>query len=214
MRYVAAAFAAIFLGALAPIAIAQTPAATPTTSAPPAFNMADLLRVRGVVTAISATQVVVRAADGTSQTIALTPGWMTTVARPVPASSIRPGDFVATANTNVTDTSGQSTELRVFPAGVRGGEGSRPMGEGVTMTNGDVAQVTDNANGRELVVRYAGGERHIQLNSNIVVVGQTRGPQDLVHVGAPAQVIARRMDGVWTANSIVIGENGAAPPGR
>src|SRR3954470_24311533 len=57
--------------------------------------------------------------DGKTVTVAMTPGWAVVIAKPLPAASIKPGDFVATANRDDGLDSGTSTELRILNPGYR-----------------------------------------------------------------------------------------------
>lgn len=179
-------------------ALAQTQTAT-TQAAAAANPVSSWVRVSGTVTALSGTQLSVRAADGTSTRLGFAPDWQLVVGHPISASDIHVGDFVATANANVDDDSGRSFELRVFPPGIHLGEGSRPMADGDTMTNGAVSEVTDVNGARQMVVRYPGGQRTITLASNITVVGQRIADHGALAVGWNVFVLAHP------------GENGAAP---
>ncbi len=92
--------------------------------------------------------------------------------RPVDIEAIKPGSFVATANTDIDANTGKSIELRVFEPGNKLGEGSRPMPQpNTTMTNATVQTVTKGAQGRELVVSYPGGTRHIIVPPDVQVIG-------------------------------------------
>lgn len=198
----------------APLQRSQAPA-PPAPAATAAPSTAAYQWFRGEATAVSATSVTVRAADGASTTIALAPDWMLVIGRVIQASDIKVGDFVATANTITADNAGRSVELRVFPAGVRLGEGSRPMADGNNMTNGTVGEVVDTTDGRVMVVRYPGGERHITLPRDVSVVGQRVGEQSDLQQGWNVRVLARAdANGVLTSSYIYTGENGAPAPGR
>ena len=194
MRFALIALAA---AALAAPALAQT--ATQAAPAQASTPTSSWVRASGTVTAVSATALTVRAADGTSTTVGFAPGWNLVVGHPISASDIHVGDFVATANSNVDDHSGRSVELRVFPPGIHLGEGSRPMADGNTMTNGTVGTVTDVSGGRQMVVSYPGGQRTITLPSNITVVGQRIADHSELVVGWNVFVLANP------------GENGAPP---
>jgi len=193
MRFVLMALAATVLAAPG---LAQT---ATTQAAPAATAPSSWTRISGTVTAVNATQLTVRAADGTSSTVGFAPGWNLVVGHPISASDIHAGDFVATANANVGDNSGRSVELRVFPPGIHLGEGSRPMADGNTMTNGTVGEVTNVGDGRQMVVRFPGGERTITLPSSITVVGQRVADHSELVVGWNVFVLANP------------GENGAPP---
>ena len=197
-------------------ALCATPALAQSQTAAPAAQATQPTRVRvtGTVTAVNATQMTVRAADGTSTTMGFAPGWLLVIGHPIAASDIHVGDFVATANSNVDDRSGRSVELRVFPPGVHLGEGSRPMADGNTMTNGTVGTVTDVSGGRQMVVSYPGGQRTITLPSDIVVVGQHLGDHAQLAAGWTVFVFANAGENGAPPQAFYVytGENGAAPP--
>ncbi|MFZ2029770.1 MAG: hypothetical protein WAU68_05650 [Vitreimonas sp.] len=202
------------LMALAAAALA-TPALAQTQTAPAqAAATASWTRVAGTVTAVSATQLTVQAADGTASTVGFAPGWLLVIGHPIAASDIHVGDFVATANANIDDTSGRSVELRVFPPGVHLAEGSRPMADGNTMTNGTVGEVTNVSGGRQMIVRYQGGQRTITLPSNIVVVGQHLAEHSALAVGWNVRVLANPGENGAPPAAFYVysGENGVAPP--
>jgi len=207
MRFALMALAA---AALAAPALAQTA----TTTAAPAQAPASYTRLSGTVTTVSATALTVRAADGSSSTVGFAPGWLLVIGKPIAASDIHVGDFVATANSNVDDNSGRSVELRVFPPGVHLGEGSRPMADGNTMTNGTVGTVTDVSGGRQMVVSYPGGQRTITLPSTITVVGQHLAEHSQLAAGWNVRVLANPGENGGPAQAFYVysGENGAAPP--
>jgi hypothetical protein len=208
MRFALLALAAALCAAPA-LAQSQTTAPAAQAQAAP-----TRIRVTGTVTAVSATQLTVRAADGTSTTMGFAPGWLLVVGHPIAASDIHVGDFVATANANVDDTSGRSVELRVFPPGVHLGEGSRPMADGNTMTNGTVGTVTDVSGGRQMVVSFPGGQRTITLPADITVVGQHLAEHSQLAVGWTVFLFANAGENGAPPQAFYIytGENGAAPP--
>lgn len=209
MRFALMALAAALCAAPA---LAQSQTAAPAAQAQAA--QPTRVHVMGTVTAVSATQMTVRTADGTSATMGFTPGWLLVIGHPIAASDIHVGDFVATANSNVDDSSGRSVELRVFPPGVHLGEGSRPMADGNTMTNGTVGTVTDVSGGRQMVVSYAGGQRTITLPSNVTVIGQHLADHAQLAVGWNVFVFANAGENGAPPQAFYVysGENGAAPP--
>lgn len=212
MRWILAA--ALLALALPASAMAQTTTTTTTTTT--TRGPSSVSRLLGEVTALSATQITIRADDGHSTTLPLSSDYLLIIGHQIQASDIKPGDFVATANTNEGDNAGRSVELRVFPPGLKMGEGSYPMdAPNVTMTNATVAEVTDVAGGRALTVRYPGGERHITLPADIVVVGQRQAEHAELQTGAHVRIFARPdAHGALTAIYVYTGEHGAAPPGR
>src|SRR5690349_14607725 len=102
MRFAVLALAAELCAAPA---VAQSQTAAPAAQAQTA--QPTRVRVTGTVTAVSGTQMIVRAADGTSTTMNFAPGWLLVIGHPIAASDIHVGDFVATENVIVDDHSGR-----------------------------------------------------------------------------------------------------------
>ena len=159
--------------------------ATPAQAAPPA-------RFKGTLLAIDGALLTIKGEDGSTTNITVAKDAWIVKGRPIKASDIKPGDFVATANVNNPDGTGTSTELRVFPSGLRLGEGSYPMDEpNTTMTNATVAEVTSVGEDRQLTVTYGASEangtpagaRTIKLPANVQVVQWYRVTLKDLHTG-------------------------------
>ena len=161
----------------------------------------------GKVTSASATELVIASQD-TPVSFVLSPSTVIMVAHKGSLADIKPGGFLGTTNVPSADGAGESTEVHIFPPGVKMGEGDRPMGaanaapatsrmtngtvsaaapEGGAatsrMTNGDVGQVSGGAKGVEMDVDYAGGKRHIVVPPNTPVMVMTRGGAGLLKPG-------------------------------
>jgi hypothetical protein len=162
--------------AVAPVLAFAQPAAP---ARPPAFT-----RYAGTVTAVAPDHLTIKAQDGQTSDVPLSPTWTAVATRQVDIESIKPGSFVATANTNIDATTGKSIELRIFEPGNKGGEGSFPMQQpNTTMTNATVQTVTKGAQGRELVVAYPGGTRHIIVPPDMQVIGNFPIDRDTIKPG-------------------------------
>ena len=162
--------------AAAPVLALAQPA---PTGAPPAFT-----RYAGTVTAVAADHLTIKTQDGKASDVPLSPTWTAVATRPVDIEAIKPGSFVATANTDIDANTGKSIELRVFEPGNKGGEGSFPMQQpNTTMTNATVQTVTKGAQGRELVVAYPGGTRHIIVPADVQVIGNFPIDRDSIKPG-------------------------------
>lgn len=176
----------------------------------------SITRVEGEIVSVGETDLTVRGADGKETTIPLPQDGRIFVSRVIPASTIKPGDFVATTNLNLSDNSGRAVELRVYPArsGTASQAASYPMAQpNTTMTNAPVAEVSDNSDGRTLTVRYPGGERTIILPSDVHVLGQTSLDKAALQPGWKVNAILRPgPDGALVTIQLLTGENGAAPP--
>jgi hypothetical protein len=168
----AALLAPAAAASLATVAMAQAPAAA-------------TVRVTGVITAVSPTSITVKAADGATTALALSKTYTVVVARPIDITKIKPGAYVATANTNIDAGSGKSIELRMYDPANRGAEFSRPMAQAnTTMTNGTVQTVTKGAGGRELNVYTPAGTRKIVVPPDVKVIGNFQGSPADLKVGA------------------------------
>lgn len=138
-------------------------------------------RLMGALTAVSPTQVTIKPANGAAATVALSSTAQVIVARPINVATIKPGAYVATANTNIDDKSGKSVELRMYGPNQRGANFSRPMNQpNTTMTNGTVESVKKGKDGWELSVYIPGGTRKIIIPNDVKVIGNFEGtPKDL-----------------------------------
>lgn len=152
-----------------------------------------IIRIGGVVTAVAPNSVTVRGPDGKVTVLPLALTWTVVKTRPVDIEAIKPGSFVATANTNIDAGSGKSIELRMFEPGSHLGEGSRPMAQAnTTMTNGTVQTVKKGSGGRELDVSYPGGVRHIVVPPDVQVIGSFPADRSEVKPGVTISAIAAK----------------------
>ena len=173
------------------------------------------LPLRGVVSKLEATRIVVKPKGGKPVTVDLTPDWAVQVTKPIAITEIREGSFIGTSEIPQADGTGRSLEVHVFPPGVKVGEGHYAwnLRKGSMMTNGTVGKVTVGAKGRELQVSYPTGQRKIVVPAKVPVVQITNGSRPLVKVGVPVFMVAfPKPGGGLITGSIAVGEKGAAPP--
>jgi|SRR5215217_4884227 len=172
--------------------------------------------VRGVVSAITATQITVKPATGKPVVVALTPDWAVQVTKPINVSAIVPGSFVGTAEIPGKNGVGRSLEVHVFPPGVKIGEGHYrwDLKKGSMMTNGTVGKVTAGAKGRELEISYPTGKRKVVVPPNVPVVQIVNGEKSLIKPGAKVFLVAfpNPAGGGLVTGAVAVGVNGAAPP--
>lgn len=206
-RLFACLLAAIGAAAFALPAAAQAPAGPPS---PPT-------QVRGAVQALDGNTLTVAQASGPAAVV-LADNWTVTVLKRIDVSAIQPGSFIGTTNKDNPDGTGTSTEIHVFPPGVRGGEGHYPMpGQDAMMTNGDVTTTVASAKGQQIDIKYNGrggsGVRHVVVPPGTPVVQFTPGDRSVIKPGAQVVIFAfKGPDGVLHAMGVITGENGAAPP--
>ena len=180
---------------------ASTPASSEApASAIPASAPVQPTLTPGVVSAASATSLTITN-QGAPATYALTPSTNIMVTHKGTLADIKPGTFLGTTNVSAADGTGSSTEVHIFPPGVKMGEGDRPMpaaaGSGATrmtngtvsaaspggrtrMTNGAAGNVSTGVQGVQMDVAYEGGTRHI------VVTPAT--PISVMSSGTPAML--------------------------
>ncbi len=192
-----------------PLAVAQ-PAGTSPATAPNAR-----LRISGTLTEISSDTLKLRDATGQEMSLGVAPNISVVATRPVAKNSIKPGDFVASANLGQDEGTGRSIEMRLFEPGSHAGEGNRPMTQpgaapGQMMTNATVTRVAHTRAGLELDVQYPGGVRHLIVPPDVNIVGFYPINPATLKAGTAVTVIASRgADGTLVANRVQV----AAPSG-
>ena len=198
-------------GALAgALAVAAVATAQPAPQAPPA-------PVRGAVQSLDGLTLTVSQASGPA-VVMLDANWTVTVLKKIDVGAIQPGSFIGTTNKDNPDGSGTSTEIHVFPPGLRLGEGHYPMpGQNAMMTNGDVTTIVAGAKGQEIDIQYNGrggsGVRHVVVPPGTPIVLFAPGDRSVIKPGAQILTFAAKgADGALHAAQILTGENGAAPP--
>ena len=177
----------------------------PASSAAPASEAAAEVQPQfagGVVNSLEGQTLTVMA-QGAPTTYQLTPATTVMVTHKGSLADIKAGSFLGTTNVPSADGSGSSTEVHIFPPGVKMGEGDRPMGPAPAggqatrmtngtvsaaspaagaqrMTNGAAGNVSSTAQGVQMDVAYQGGTRHIVVTPatpiNVLAAGK---PADL-----------------------------------
>lgn len=162
-------------------------------------------RAQGVVSAVSEDSLTLKAADGTSTTVALMPTRRVTVTAPIAVDQIVPGSYVATANTSQADGTGVSVEIRVYPPDSPRFDLNRAMdASGQTMmTNGKVAKAVSSDGGRLLTVDYGTGTRQIRVPPAVGVISNTPGDPAMVKVGVKLSIVTLPAAGERPAAQII-----------
>ena len=186
----------------APVASSAAPA-----SAAPAEVQPKL--TPGTVSAVAGTTLTILN-QGAPASFQLTPDTVIMIAHKGSVADIKAGDFLGTTNVPTADGTGQSTEVHIFPPGVKMGEGDRPMGPapsgdtqrmtngtvstaapadgGSRMTNGSVGAVASGAKGVQMDVAYAGGHRVIVVPPTTSVMVMNSGTPALLKPGSSVLV--------------------------
>jgi hypothetical protein len=175
-------------------------------------------QVRGQVQSLEGNVLTVKAAAGATEVV-MDGAWAVNVLKTIDVAQIQPGSFIGTTNVDKADGAGQSTEIHVFPPGVRAGEGHYPWqgAPGSMMTNGDVTMVVASAKGREMDIKYNGqggsGVRHVVVPPGTPIVTFSPGDRTMLKPGWNVLIFAfKGPDGKLHAQGVTTGENGVAPP--
>lgn len=178
----------------------------------PALAQAPV-RLNGTIAAVGPDRLEVKTDDGT-KSVALPGNVRIGAVKDRTLESIKPGEFVASAALRGRDGKLHAQELRIFPEALRGsGEGHRPMsGPEQSMTNATVDGVAEASGGRDLHVRYPGGEQTIEVAPDVRVVELIVGDRSLLVPGAAVTIRATRNAGELTAVSIQAEKDGVKPP--
>ena len=183
------------------------PASEAAASGAPASSAAEVQPqlTPGTVSAVSGTTLTILN-QGAPVSFQLSPATVIMIAHKGTVADIKAGDFLGTTNVPSADGTGQSTEVHIFPPGVKMGEGDRPMGTaptgaatrmtngtvstaapaegGTRMTNGSVGTVAAGAQGVQMDVAYAGGHRAIVVPPNTSVMVMSSATPDQLKPGA------------------------------
>jgi hypothetical protein len=197
---ITAMFKSLFLSA-AFLTLSVTALAQQGPQAPP-------VGFSGALVEYSDTSVTLKDKDGKVVTVGMTPGWFVSSPKKITADVVKPGDFVATANTNVDANTGKSTELRVMEPNYRPEEGTHLM-EGrpnTSMTHGTVKKTTKGSAGLELDVAYSnGGSRRIIVPPEINVTGYDVYDRSVLKPGMNVSAVTRKSaDGVLRGGRLTI----------
>jgi hypothetical protein len=186
---------------------AAAPSAAPAAPAAAANVQPQL--TPGSVQSASASQLTIVTPNGGSASFQLSPGTVIMVAHKGSVADIKAGSFLGTTNVPSADGTGQSTEVHIFPPGVKMGEGDRPMGpppasggqasrmtngtvssaasaagaSNTRMTNGSVSTAQTSSAGVQMDVAYEGGHRQITVPANTPVMVMSSGTPDMLKPG-------------------------------
>ena len=161
--------------------------------------------VSGAYIASTETQVGLKVANGETN-VALNRGWTVSVQRDTTADAIKPGDFIASTQTDVDANSGKSTELRIFEPGYQPEIGTHAMpNPNTSITHGTVTKSTKTKAGQQLVVTYPGGSRNILVPPGVKVTAYDLRDRSALKPGDWVGAVTRRgPDDVFRAGRLVL----------
>lgn len=148
--------------------------------------------VSGTVEMINTTSIAVMNDENrTVETFMLAPDMLVLQNKTATLTDIKPDDFVASAAVKGVDGKLHSTELRIFPAAMRGvGEGQRPMNDArdQTMTNATVTGTAIVNGSNSIKVKFKGGESELMLDPGVPITRIDVADEGLLKSGAKVRV--------------------------
>lgn len=177
---------------------------------------AEAVRVRGSIVGFNDDVLTVKTREGRTIEIALPKGSALSGVARAAVTDIKPGDYVGIASLPTDDGGNGALEVVIFPAALKGtGEGSYSwdLEPDSSMTNATVADAVTDVDGRTVTVSYHGNEKTFAIPESTPVVTLTSATEADLKPGA-AVFINGEKDGAGaiTAQRVVVGNNGVAPP--
>jgi hypothetical protein len=159
---------------------APVPSDTTSAQAAPAAAADTSAIVRGAVTSVSATVLVIKTDTGTV-TVNVVQPFQVYASEPGRLADVKDNSFIGVTTVKQPDGAEKATEIHIFAEALRGlGEGSHMMtedtsGGGHRMTNGAVSASrmsngnVASTNGSTYVVQYPGGSQQVTVPANTPV---------------------------------------------
>ncbi len=173
------------------------------------------VRIRGTVEKVDGNTVVLKAVDGTEQTLTLTPKALIVGVVKASLADIKPGSFVGSAAMPQPDGSQKALEVHIFAESQRGtGEGHRPYTiPNSTMTNGTVGDMVTATGEGTLTVKYKDGEKKIVVGPTVPIVRCEIGDRGELKPGVHVTALnaVRKPDGSIEAPRLNVGRDGFVP---
>jgi hypothetical protein len=199
------------IGTLAGIAFAAAFAVTASAQQPPTQRLA------GTIEKVTGNAVLVKAKDGSEQTVLLADKALIVGVTKASLADIKEGSYIGSGAVPQADGSQKAVEVHIFAESQRGtGDGHRdgwPGAPNGTMTNGEAGNPVTGVDGLSLMVKYKGGEKKIVVSPTTPIVQYQVSDMSVVKPGAAFSVVAatKKPDGSFETNRINVGINGAVP---
>ncbi len=176
----------------------------------------ETVRVRGVIDKVDGPVVTVKASDGKEATLRLADNVTVFGLSKGTMADIKTGDFIGVGAMPQEDGTQRAIQVTIFPEALRGtGEGFRPWDRAPssTMTNATVETTVSGVTGRELLVKYRGGEQKIVVPPDAAIIRFAPATRDDLKAGAAISVnnALRQPDGSLSAARVSVGRDGFVP---
>ena len=174
------------------------------------------VRVRGTVVSLEGSKLVVHPKEGSDVTVNLADNFAALAVVKSSMTDIKEGTFVGTATVTQPDTTLRSLEIVIFADDLKGtGEGHYPwdLGSKSMMTNATVVNAVKSVDGQKITVTYKGGEKKIDVPTNVPVVAVMKGNKSEIGAGVAVFVpTEKQTDGSLRGGAILYGKDGVIPP--
>ena len=176
------------------------------------------LHLRGEITSITDSQLVVKSSDGLTTTVQLTDKLHIHDVSRTNLSAVKENSYIGVAATPAGVGKVKALGVMVFPEGARGlNEGHFPwdLQKESTMTNATVVtvKVLKKRNGAEIEVRYGDKTQAVIIDDTTIFGQFVPGQRNLLVNGAKVLIFASQPEGAQpTANVVMVGKDGFLPP--
>jgi len=174
-------------------------------------------RIRGIVEQVDGNTLTVKARSGELMKVKVPDNVVVVGITKASIADIGSGKFIGTTTVGERDGALVALEVHIFPEAMRGtGEGHRDwdLRPESKMTNANVAEIKNMADGRVMTIQYKGGEKKVLVTPRTAVVNFEPATRADLKPGAPVFINAaeRQADGSYTAPRVNVGLHGQIPP--
>lgn len=173
------------------------------------------VRIRGTVDKLDGKQLIVKARDGQTQTVALSDDARVIALAKKSVADFKPGDTVASTGIKDKDGKLHAIEVRILPQPFADGgrQFAWDLQPDSVMTNATVGTITKTADGAVFHVTFKGGEADYTVGPDTAVLGNA--PADLAALSPGVAVVAfatKAEDGKATSRVVFVEKDGVKPP--
>ena len=175
------------------------------------------VRVRGEITKVDGTTLLVKMRDGQNVTVKLAQPPRIAAMLKASLADIKNGSFIGVSAMPQPDGTQKAYAVHIFMdaqkgvvADRHGPWDSRP---GSTMTNANVASTVSGNDGQNLLVKYKDGEKKIVVPPDAVILAYAVGDKNELKPGAHVAIIRamKKPDDSLEANRVNVGRGGVVP---
>ncbi|HJV95008.1 MAG TPA: hypothetical protein VJ608_03180 [Albitalea sp.] len=181
-----------------------------------AFAADKELHVRGEITAVSDTSIVIKARNGATTTVQLPEKFNVLDVSKTDLAAVAENSYIGVAAAPAAAGKVRALGVMVFPEGARGlNEGHFPwdLKQRSTMTNATVAKLLKKGNGAEVEVRWGDKTQTVVIDRSTVFGQFIPGQRSLLATGAKVLVFAAAPEGAApVARAVMVGRDGFLPP--